>query len=645
MRLSPLAIGPVLAGCALVAVTSCSSDEPQTEPGLAPSLTPAVTAVSAYDIVKATAINVDGYRGDWSGIDSIMIADDPNNGRGSLNNSATVKLAWNDTYLFAMYDVSDTDLRAVQTARDAAALYQDDEVELYIDPQGDGAAASWMTPTDYHFLASILEVVADKRGTGTSSQDASYDAAGFLATAITYGSVNGGGADTRYVVETRIPWTDLGVTPAAGNFMRVDLAVGDRDGTAPTDQYFDWANLGNNFNRPSGWKDVQLVVDATAPAAPTNPTLSVVSTSQINVSWTASSSSDVSRYRIFRGTTGTPALVATVYDWPYQDTGLTAGTTYTYQIAAVDAGGNESPKTAPQTATTQSATTGIPFGIWGLALNPVTPGPWTGGVINSNDHTELLNKLQSAQANHLKMWFGMAGGYGGYTAPDGSFDLAAWKQRLDSGKADGSTSGHTGTPNADGTSQYYYSQYLPFIQDGTFQGIVLLDDLKQWNPDVSFSQIEAMAAYAKMRFPALPTTVRERATELELLAPLNGCSPNCTGGANHQPYTKLDAAWAQFRWDRAPASGFRDANIVAAQHEQLGLVLGINITHGGDGNGAPVSTSNLSSWGSDLLQQGTSDYVCAFYMWDVTYPYLSSSVMNTLATKASAHVAAPCKRR
>jgi hypothetical protein len=646
MRLSPLAIGPVLAGCALVAVTSCTTDEQQTEAGLAPSLTPAIAALSAYDIVKATAINVDGFQGDWTGIDSIMIADDPNNGRGALNNSAKVKLAWNDTYLFAMYDVSDTDLRAVQTARDADSLYRDDEVELYIDPQGNGVTASSMDTTDYHFLASLLEVVGDKRGTRTPSQDASYNAAGFLAKALTYGSVNGGGADTRYVVEMRIPWTDLGVTPAAGNFMRVDLAVGDRDGTPPTtDQYFDWANLGNNFNRPSGWKDVQLVVDATAPAAPTNPTLSVVSSSQINVSWTASSSSDVSRYRIFRGTTGTPTLVATVYDWPYQDTGLAAGTTYTYQIAAVDAGGNESPKTAQQSATAQSSGTGIRFGLWGLHFPLETSVPWTGIVRNSKSHSDVMSILASADSNHVGVWLGMAGGYGGYTTGT-AFDLEKWKDSLDKS--------HAPQLNPDGTSGYY-QDYLPYIQDGTFQGIVLLDDLKNWNPDVSFSQVEAMAAHSKLRFPALPTAVRERATELEVMAP---ACPSCPGG--HSPYAKLDAAWAQYRSDRSPAPQFRDENIASAQHSKLGLLLGINIIHGDksdsalakDSLGGPVGATQLLDWGNAFLEPSTSDYICGFFMYDSTYIHKPSvytstarSNMNTLANKAASHVAAPCKRR
>src|SRR4051794_6954804 len=114
MRFPHLATGPVLAGCVFVALTSCSTDENDSEHGLGP-VSPVITATPAYNVAKALAINTDGFLSDWTGVDSIMIADDPANGRGALNNSAKVKLAWNDTYLFAMYDVSDSDLLAIQT--------------------------------------------------------------------------------------------------------------------------------------------------------------------------------------------------------------------------------------------------------------------------------------------------------------------------------------------------------------------------------------------------------------------------------------------------------------------------------------------------------------------------------------------------
>jgi hypothetical protein len=617
MRLSPLAIGPVLAGCALVAVTSCSTDEPQTEAGLAPSLTPAVTAVSAYDIVKATTINVDGFRGDWTGIDSIMIADDPNNGRGALNNSATVKLAWNDTYLFAMYDVSDTDLRAVQTARDAAGLYQDDEVELYIDPQGDGATASSMTATDYHFLASILEVLGDKRGTGTPSQDSTYNAAGFLAQAITYGSVNGGGTDTRYVVETRIPWTDLGVTPAAGNFMRVDLAVGDRDGTAPTDQYFDWANLGNNFNRPSGWKDVQLVVDATAPAAPTNPTLSVVSSSQIDVSWTASSSSDVSRYRIFRGTTGTPALVAQVYDWPYQDTGLAAGTTYTYQIAAVDPGGNQSAKTAPVSASTNSDQAyGVPFGPFDLfsasgSFRQVAPFSLT---LDWTDPAGIISQINLARDNGVRFVPQMTGGSHSNYTTNGQFDFGKWKTKMN-------TFNTTAIKTAMAAA----------VSDGTVIFAELMDEPNSadWG-GMTHAMLDSMSRHAKTIFPTLRTGVTVQ-----------------WDWQSTAVYQSLDVLNSQYGFHQDTiVERYRDSAVVSAKRQNVALMFSMNLLHGGAKTfGTPMTASQVENFGKVLVSE---PFACALTMWTWDDTFMAKpenqTAFNRIAATAAGRPAKACAK-
>jgi Carbohydrate family 9 binding domain-like/Fibronectin type III domain len=324
---------------------------------------------SAYNIIKVgtTALTVDGNLGDWAGVAAISMADSSGRPAGA-DNTAKVKLAWDNTYLYAAYDVTDTDLRALQTTRDHGEIYKDDAIELYLDPQGDGWTAPKMTQTDYQLLANIREAVGDMKGNGMGGKDASYNAGSLFSQTVMNGTLNATGTDVRYTLELRIAWTDLGVTPAAGHFMRVDPAVDDRDGDPPAGtEEFDWAGL-TLYNSPVAWKDVQLIVDATAPTAPTNPVLTVVSSSQITVSWTASTSVDVAKYRIYRGTNGaTPTLLTTDSGSPYQDTGLTAGTSYTYQLSAVDAAGNESAKTSPVSATTTPPPSTPPGGTIGVA--------------------------------------------------------------------------------------------------------------------------------------------------------------------------------------------------------------------------------------------------------------------------------------
>ena len=98
--------------------------------------------------------------------------------------------------------------------------------------------------------------------------------------------------------------------------------------------------------------------DTTPPSIPTGVAASAVSSTQINVSWTASTDNfGVTGYRVFRNGTqvGTPATLS------FSDTGLAASTSYSYTVAAVDAAGNAStPSTASSAMTLAGADTTSP---------------------------------------------------------------------------------------------------------------------------------------------------------------------------------------------------------------------------------------------------------------------------------------------
>src|SRR5262249_15844936 len=102
-------------------------------------------------------------------------------------------------------------------------------------------------------------------------------------------------------------------------------------------------------------------VSNTAPSAPTNLAASVISPSQINLSWTASTdNSGVAGYRVERcqgsGCTnfvqiGTPGVSS------YSDNGLLANTAYGYRVRAVNAAGTLSSYSAIISATTANQST------------------------------------------------------------------------------------------------------------------------------------------------------------------------------------------------------------------------------------------------------------------------------------------------
>lgn len=89
--------------------------------------------------------------------------------------------------------------------------------------------------------------------------------------------------------------------------------------------------------------------DTTPPSIPTNLAATAISSSQINLSWTASTDNiGVTGYHIYRG----GVQIATVTTLLYSNTGLSSSTTYSYTVAALDAAGNTSGQSTSVSATT-----------------------------------------------------------------------------------------------------------------------------------------------------------------------------------------------------------------------------------------------------------------------------------------------------
>lgn len=94
-----------------------------------------------------------------------------------------------------------------------------------------------------------------------------------------------------------------------------------------------------------------VIGDSEPPSQPQNLMLDVDSQSQISLNWSASSDNvGVTGYRVYRDS----SLVDMVETPGYVDAGLSANTSYSYQVAAVDAAGNQSLLSTPQGAVTLS---------------------------------------------------------------------------------------------------------------------------------------------------------------------------------------------------------------------------------------------------------------------------------------------------
>lgn len=114
----------------------------------------------------------------------------------------------------------------------------------------------------------------------------------------------------------------------------------------------------------------QAAPDAIAPTTPLGLSASTVSSSRINLGWSASTDNvGVTGYRIYQNG---QYLLTVGNVTTYQTSGLAASTTYTYNVDAIDAAGNASGVSAAATATTLAPNTAI------LAWDAVT-SPNLGG--------------------------------------------------------------------------------------------------------------------------------------------------------------------------------------------------------------------------------------------------------------------------
>lgn len=131
--------------------------------------------------------------------------------------SGTVRLMWDATYLYALYQLQDDADR-----RDSAENWNDDSVELYLDMSGDRGLA--YRDDDLHYIVS--------RDAKRLTETAHGRTDGVRAAA----------ADTQtgYAVELAVPWTTLQTRASAGSRFGLDVMLNDDDNGGKRDAQMSW---------------------------------------------------------------------------------------------------------------------------------------------------------------------------------------------------------------------------------------------------------------------------------------------------------------------------------------------------------------------------------------------------------------------
>ncbi|MGB7621818.1 MAG: fibronectin type III domain-containing protein [Terriglobia bacterium] len=165
----------------------------------------------------------------------------------------------------------------------------------------------------------------------------------------------------------------------------------------------------------SGDFTLTTAADATPPTMPTGLSANAASSTQINLSWTASTDNvAVTGYKIFRNS----SQITTTAGTSFQDTGLNPSTPYSYTISAYDAAGNNSASSTAASATTQAPPDSTPPVISAVAAAPITS---TGATVN----------WTTDEAADSQVEYGTTPAYGSSTTLDGN--RAATHSQLVSG--------------------------------------------------------------------------------------------------------------------------------------------------------------------------------------------------------------------
>jgi hypothetical protein len=180
----------------------------------------------------------------------------PGGGAVSPRRMTQVRALWDDTAVYFAFSVRDDDVWNDQTGRDAT-LWEQDVVEIYLDPGADGKdyVELQVSPTGEIFDAWFTS----HRSPAWPEAAKSLTLGGLQAKVTVEGSVNArddGVSDQSWSVEVAIPWKDLpGVDgpPAAGtqwgaNFYRIDVKSPAREGFMTS-----WAAAGGDFHNTAGF--------------------------------------------------------------------------------------------------------------------------------------------------------------------------------------------------------------------------------------------------------------------------------------------------------------------------------------------------------------------------------------------------------
>jgi len=281
---------------------------------------------------------------------------------GTNNNTTTFQTLWDDNYLYVAYKVLDSNL-----INDSVNAYQDDSVELYLDP--DNSKSTAYDTYDRQFIKGYNDttLTAPQNGTGVLHNTT---------------NITGG-----YTVELAIPWTNLNAIAAANKILGFDLQQNDDDTGGDIQNAMGWnSTTGANYKNTSAFGTLTL----SATTVGTLPQSSSSSVSQSSSSLTA--------------TDTTPPIISI--------SSPTTNSAYSTSASTVDLSGTASDNigVTSVTCTNNSSSCGTVSGTtsWSIASVPLAIGTNTITVTardsSNNSSTDTLTVTRTTTTTSSNQW-------------------------------------------------------------------------------------------------------------------------------------------------------------------------------------------------------------------------------------------------
>ncbi len=216
--------------------------------------------IPALETPKLTGITIDGDFSDWEGkgLDAGYLAGDEGLVYDDADLSAAAKIGWDDRGLLILVRVKDS---ASTESDDLETLWSADSVELFISTGvGSGQRYQVLVAPGVTRSAEADADTEDARPRHWQYDYRSDRSGGDVKFEYASTAVEGG-----YVIEVRLPWTNLAIDPAGGERVGFQFYVNDKDGEEDIKNI--WWHPDNDANeRPESMYALRLTEKAGAAA-------------------------------------------------------------------------------------------------------------------------------------------------------------------------------------------------------------------------------------------------------------------------------------------------------------------------------------------------------------------------------------------